>query len=202
MKPPNDGDKGAPHRLFLAVPMSAAARGALRAAIRELPGGGPPGRLVSPDNWHWTLRFIGDCSERRAVALTEAIENAELGPAFSLGIGRLGAFPNPRRARVLWAAPATNAQAASLSALAERVDRAVADHVPSDAKRSSAFQAHLTIARLRPTADVSPSMAAWRAPRTATYEARDIHLYRSWLGHGPPRYEVVASGALDVPAEV
>jgi len=42
-------------RLFIAVPLTEQARDKIAAALPPLPG-----RRVPPQNWHFTLRFLGD----------------------------------------------------------------------------------------------------------------------------------------------
>jgi len=47
-------------RLFIAVNLSLQAREAIQAAIDTFPVSNPPWRWVSPDNWHLTLKFLGE----------------------------------------------------------------------------------------------------------------------------------------------
>ena len=190
--PSSSKDSREQHRLFFAAPVEGTLRAQVQLGLVELSGRGMdlPGRPVSTDHWHWTLRFVGDCSPRRSRALVQALESADLPEALALTAGGLGAFPAPKRARVLWVGPGSPAQAAALTTLAAHLDAALAAELPQ--ARRSPFHPHLTLARLRPPADVRPLLDAWRAPAKAPTWLREVRLYRSHLGHGPPRYELLA----------
>ena len=60
-------------------------------------------RWVAPQNVHLTLKFLGDVSPANLEQLAEALKvEAVAHEAFSISIGTVEAFPNPRRARVIW----------------------------------------------------------------------------------------------------
>ena len=60
-------------------------------------------RWVAQQNIHLTLKFLGDVSNTNLELLAEGLRGeAVQHPAFSLTVGGLGAFPNARRARVVW----------------------------------------------------------------------------------------------------
>jgi 2'-5' RNA ligase len=67
-------------------------------------------RWVAPQNVHLTLKFLGDVSPANLELLAEALKaEAVAHETFNISVGGLGAFPTPRRARVIWiglAAPA------------------------------------------------------------------------------------------------
>jgi len=60
-------------------------------------------RWVVPQNVHLTFKFLGDVSTANLEQLAEALKT-EVGSheTFTMSVGGLGAFPNPRRARVVW----------------------------------------------------------------------------------------------------
>ena len=62
-----------------------------------------PGRWLRPDQYHLTLRFIGDVDEERAATIAEALSHIQ-GEAFTLQGRGLGVFPSMRKPRVLFAA--------------------------------------------------------------------------------------------------
>jgi 2'-5' RNA ligase len=172
-------------RLFFALPLSAAARGALESHLARVPGG-LPGRLVPPESWHLTLRFLGELDVAAARAVQREVEGAVLGPPFSLELGGWGAFPRPDRARVLWLGVTEGEE--PLRELANRVETAVrAAGLPAERRP---FAAHLTLSRLRQPADVRPALAAV-PPFAAQVAAGEVVLFHSRLGHGPARYEAV-----------
>ena len=152
-------------RLFLAVFPPPAVREAAHAAAEDLRRAGLTAARVSwvkTDNLHYTMRFLGELGEDGARRAAEAaLDAAASQPAFDAELGPLGAFPDPRRARVLWIGLSTGAEA--LAALCGALDRALAprgfgapDHV---------FSPHLTLGRVRdPRADWSEPLGRVPAP--------------------------------------
>ena len=63
------------------------------------------------------------------------------------------------------------------------------------------FRPHLTLARLRPSANVSPLLAGLAGLAVGPWRAADIRLIRSHLGgpSGPPRYAELARWPLGPP---
>lgn len=59
-------------------------------------------KLVEPQNVHITMRFLGDTSPNMVDPIHEAIKKVSFS-AFDCEIRGLGAFPNVRYARVVWA---------------------------------------------------------------------------------------------------
>jgi 2'-5' RNA ligase len=183
---------GRGERLFVAVPLAEEVRGELRAHLEGALGGQAlPGRPVPPRNWHFTLRFLGDTQQDGADRLRDEMRRAALGPAFTLGFGRLGAFPRPARASVVWIRVAEGVDA--LRALAAEVERAAVR--AGFAREPKAFAAHLTLARVQPPRDVRPVLAQV-PPFGGTLCVGEVVLFRSHLGGGPPRYEAVERFAL------
>ena len=103
-------------------------------------------KWVDPGGIHLTLKFLGNISSKRVAEITKAIEEGAQGISpFHLEISGLGAFPNPRQARVLWVG--IDGEVDSLSRLQENTDSALA--VLGFAKEERSFVPHLTLARIR-----------------------------------------------------
>jgi RNA 2',3'-cyclic 3'-phosphodiesterase len=133
-------------RLFLAVFPPPEVQGAACGLIEALRRPGDGVSWVKPENLHYTLRFLGEVGEdgaRRATAA--AIQAASAAKAFAGALGGLGAFPNPRRARVIWLGLSEGAEA--LVALAQELDRALARR--GFGAPDKPFSAHLTLGRVR-----------------------------------------------------
>jgi len=145
-----------------------------------------PGRAVPPDKWHLTLRFLGEVEEDTVDRIRHGLDDADLGPGFSMAWGGLGAFPRSSRASVLWIGVVRAAEA--LSTLADLVDEALegAGFDPGDRP----FRPHLTIARMRPPEDVRPITRGEPFPDVAMRVDR-ITLFRSRLGRGGAQYTVL-----------
>ncbi len=175
-------------RLFVAITPPAAVLKDLEVRIAPLRAQRPGLRWAGPEAWHLTLAFLGEVSEKNAAALGPRLERAaHRHPTLSLSLGPGGAFPAPARARVLWAGiegdrTALTALARSVAAGARR-----AGAPPPDEGRK--FRPHVTLARCKEPADVRPLVASMAGYSGARWDAAEIHLIRSYLGDGPPRYE-------------
>jgi 2'-5' RNA ligase len=176
-------------RIFAGVPLGLEARLALedRLAGREIPG-----RPLPPDNWHLTLRFLGSVDEVTYERFVAGLDSVDLGPSFQIGLAGLGAFPNPRRATVLWAGLDRGVE--ELAELAELAEEAAQG--AGLAAEDRPFRPHLTLSRIRPQTDVGALLTAvgelgisWRCDR--------IVVYRSHLGRGGARYEPLETLDLD-----
>jgi 2'-5' RNA ligase len=170
-------------RLFLAIPLTENARSAMRLHLQneELPG-----RLVPPDKWHLTVRFLGDTSQD-ALALLRATLGAEpLGHATDIVFGGLGAFPRVPRASVLWIGVTDGVDA--LRAIAENVEAAVRRAgIPAEPRP---FSPHLTLSRLQPPRNVAAIVE--RVPALDVRMTVDaVVLMRSHPQRGPSLYEAV-----------
>ncbi len=171
-----------PERLFIGVPLTEDAR---RAIVRSLPKS-LPGKPVPPENWHFTLRFLGSTSDEARDQIVERLESATCGAPFSIRFSQLGAFPNPKRARILWLGIDEGAeQLIQLAAIAEGTARSV-----GFAAETKPFKPHLTLGRIDPPVTVAKLLGT--KPRFGTRMTVDsLILYRSHLGGGPARYEEV-----------
>lgn len=170
-------------RLFLGVALTDQARCAVRL---HLAPEALPRRVVSPEDWHLTLRFLGETAYEPFEGLREALGTADLGPRFDVVLGRLGTFPGPDRAVVLWLG--VDEGTGALAALAARVESvARRTGFPSETR---AFAPHVTLSRLRPPADVSRLVE--RVPALQERMAVDaVVLFRSGRGGGSGCYEEV-----------
>jgi RNA 2',3'-cyclic 3'-phosphodiesterase len=147
-------------------------------------------RWVAPHNVHLTLKFLGDVSPTTLQDLAGAIKvEAVSHGMFSISVGGLGAFPSPRRARVIWigleAPPA-------LEALRRGVEAAAA-HL-GYAPEGRPFSPHLTIGRVEQNAsaaDLQRIRAALEATKVGllgTQPVEALHIFKSDLQPGGSVY--------------
>lgn len=175
------GAHAAAERLFVAVPLTEHARQEIIARLPVLPG-----RLVPPQNWHFTLRFLGNTDPRMRDALVAELAGERLGPAFSICFGGLGAFPRAKRARIIWLGVEEGAK--KLISVAESVERVVrrAGFAPEERP----FKPHLTLSRIEPTRSVADVLTA-QAPVDVEMPVTELALVRSELGKGPAQYSTI-----------
>jgi RNA 2',3'-cyclic 3'-phosphodiesterase len=164
-------------RVFLAVPLP----GEIALAIGDRLAG-VPGRVVPSSNLHLTLRFLGQVDQLGYERFLGALYQAHLGASFGVSLGDWGAFPNPRRATVLWLAVVEGVD--RLGELAEVAEEAALRAGLGAEERP--FQPHLTVSRIRPPADLTGTGLSGRGIR---WRCREVVMYRSHLVRGGARYE-------------
>jgi len=144
-------------RLFLAVFPPREVQEAAYALGQKLRQPDDPVSWVKPENLHYTLRFMGELGEDGARRVGEAaLEAASQNLKFEASLGKLGAFPGPRRARVIWIGMTDGAEA--LQRLARTVETQLRRRKFSHADKP--FSAHLTIGRVRLRRDRGPAPKA------------------------------------------
>ena len=133
-------------RSFIAVAMPPEVAERLVAAqdrLRPVAGGV---KWVDSGSFHVTLKFLGAVEEGRLRETWRSVAEALTGAtAFALRLKGVGAFPDARRARVIWAG--TKEGREELLGLAERVEQACERH--GFARENRPFQGHLTLGRVR-----------------------------------------------------
>lgn len=145
-------------RAFFCLPLGADVRAAIaRAAERLRRETRMAAAWVEPEDYHITLRFLGEIDPLTTVDLQRVARRAaEECPGFPLAVRRLGAFPSMDRARVLWAGGETPPGFVSL---AESLNRGLQSL--GFAEEPKPAVAHATIARLKGPADPRlPEIAA------------------------------------------
>lgn len=185
-------------RTFFAVEISDGARREA-AAVSDRLSAGPGGdavRWVRPENFHVTLRFLGN-THRASVAplLAAAREATRTIAPFSARLGALGGFPEHRpRVVVLDVEPA-----APLAALAQALEAAVvtAGFEPV----TSAYHPHVTLGRVKHRADRAPVLHAEDGPADpASFDVVSYALFQSVLAPGGSHYTALERIPLAAPA--
>jgi 2'-5' RNA ligase len=179
-----------PLRLFVAADIPDEVRDSLAEAITPLRER-MRGKWVPPQNWHLTLKFLGSTWPRLLEWVTETCRAAAARhEPFVTGLTSMGAFPNPRKARVLWAG--LDDPDERFTAIAADLDEACASEFKVE-KRP--FTAHLTVARFDPPAPLGEELEAIAVPRERFVVDRLV-LYRSHLQRPAPRYEPIGEFGL------
>ncbi|WP_181704508.1 RNA 2',3'-cyclic phosphodiesterase [Chthonobacter rhizosphaerae] len=148
-----------------------------------LKGGLPGARWIDPENYHVTLRFIGDTDGRTADEVANALDRVYR-PPFRLTLSGLDCFASGRSPHSLYARVEPTPGLVELQAEHERILQRLG--LPAEGRR---YVPHVTIARLRGTS--SADAAAWLAAhgdfRVPPFDVDRFVLYssRASTGGGP-----------------
>jgi RNA 2',3'-cyclic 3'-phosphodiesterase len=131
-------------RLFVAIPMPEAIRNEITGVQQEMRQlvSRDAVRWAKPEQFHLTLRFLGDVPVERVPALQEAVNAVCLGsPALHLRAQSIGFFPNARSPRVIWAG--VNDGQGRLTELQKKIEGAVQPFTQEPG--TGRFAGHVTI---------------------------------------------------------
>ncbi|MFN3655757.1 MAG: RNA 2',3'-cyclic phosphodiesterase [Pseudolabrys sp.] len=157
-------------------------------ALAMLRGGLPGARWIEPENYHLTLRFIGDVDDMAAQEIASMLARVRR-DAFDLRLEGVTSFGGRKpRAVVVGAAPAP----ALMEAQAEQERMMQRIGLEPEGRK---FTPHVTLARLRDSSnrDVADYLAMRGLFRTTDFRVSGFVLYssRNSVGGGP--YVIEAS---------
>ncbi len=147
------------------------------------------GSWVAPENYHLTVRFLGEVAEEKLPQLLEVGKKAaQEAKPFVLDLEVLGGFPQAKAARVFWVGP--KAESPEFRKLCQRVEEAVqALGFPPEKKEPLP---HVTLARFKTPKDLRPIL-----PREALaipeVRVERLTLMRSELRPEGAKYTPLAS---------
>ena len=164
-------------RAFIAADLPADARASLARVVETLrKDEGDDVRWADPGSLHLTLKFCGDVPEDRVEELVERCAARARGcEPFEVAIAGLGAFPNARDARVLWAGVVDGVS--ELARLARKLDAACARLGVERERRP--YQPHLTLGRLRQPRRVAIERLA--GPERISFRVGEVVCFQSRL---------------------
>jgi 2'-5' RNA ligase len=182
-------------RCFLALPLPATVCRALAAVQETLRAAscGADVRWARPEASHLTLQFLGDVDRDSMLGLVPALA-AEVATRRigTLALRGVGAFPQPRRARVLWIGVTDGA--AAVTDLADALRRVMEPlALPPESKP---FAPHVTLGRVRKPvrgADLTAAIAACAVGDAATWTPDAVVLYESRLHPSGAVHEPLAT---------
>jgi RNA 2',3'-cyclic 3'-phosphodiesterase len=183
-------------RLFIALNLPGEERERIHAAAAPLREAGFPVRWLDPENFHLTLKFLGDVRSEMLPVVEKVVRNVAGQTAhFPLSLGGFGAFPTIRRPRVIWIG-ATPTPA--LRCLKQDIEWGLASH--GFERETRAFHPHITLGR----ADEQKGAGAFRGldelsaglGYSSVVPLDTVELMRSHLSRKGARYTVVQSSPL------
>jgi 2'-5' RNA ligase len=133
-------------RTFVAVLIDNEIRRRIAEVQSRLKQLAPDVKWVAPENFHITLKFLGNVDEAVMPDVILAVEDGAHGLSpFDLTISSVGAFPSPARARVVWVGSTDGRE--KLTELARSVDKKLVEL--GFEKEDKPFNAHITIGRVK-----------------------------------------------------
>ncbi|MBX9627766.1 MAG: RNA 2',3'-cyclic phosphodiesterase [Gemmataceae bacterium] len=188
-------------RTFIGVDVGDEVRKRAVALQGQLAKTGAGVKWADPAGMHVTLVFLGDLDDRDVLAVCKAVvEAAATEPPFALRVSGVGAFPTPRRPKVVWGGVTDGADA--LGRLHAALEARLLD-LKLVAREERAYTPHLTLGRVKGEADGQtlapelPKLLAWDGGRCVVNE---VLVYSSELWRDGPEYAVLGRAALVRPA--
>lgn len=146
----------------------------------------PRMKWVEPENLHITLRFVGEVDEFRVPVIRSAAREAsETTGKFDISLGCVGAFPNPRKARILWLG-LDDGSRESVFLFSSLEKKLVKAGFEAERKR---YHPHITLARLRNPSSLA--LESFNPPTNLSFSASNFTLYQSTLTPQGPIYEII-----------
>jgi 2'-5' RNA ligase len=184
-------------RTFIAVDIDEAVRRRATSLQEKLARAAPGVKWTDPTSMHITLLFLGEVDELDVVSICRVVgERARELPPFTMEAAGLGAFPTPRRPKILWAG------------IAEGADELRRVHAALEApllelgcyrREERAYSPHLTLGRLSQEdragawGPLLAKHADWRGGATRVDE---VLVMRSELLRDGPTYTVMGRARL------
>lgn len=168
---------------------------------RELQRKIPAGimRWVQPSGIHITLKFLGEIdADQVPVVEGQVAKIARVSSPVDINVGRLGAFPNARRPRVVWVG--IEEQSGVLQQIQIGLEEELA-HIGFE-REDRPFSPHLTLGRVRKEARpreveaVASALSQIEIGDLAQFRAERLSLMRSDLAPTGARYTCLSTARL------
>ena len=163
-------------RTFIAIELAPGVRDRLASLQSKLVPSGSTDRWVRPENLHLTLLFLGEVERLDVVPVCRVVQKrARRHSPFAINVHGLGAFPNARRPKTIWAGIAEGT--AELKALHDDLEEGLLE-LGGYRQEDRGYTPHLTLGRL----SAEDRGEEW---------TRLLEEYANWPGGTSPVDEVV-----------
>ncbi|MCX6827170.1 MAG: RNA 2',3'-cyclic phosphodiesterase [candidate division Zixibacteria bacterium] len=174
-------------RLFIALPLPKNIEDFLGEIIFVLKQKGGKVKWVAPKNVHLTVKFLGETGEDKIAAIKSVLQGiAEKYPPVLAAINKIGAFPDLKQPRVIWAGLTGDINI--LEALAGDIEKEMTQlGFPGEDK---GFKAHLTLGRIKDNyglGELAESIKSYQIA-SATWQFETLVLFNSVLTPQGPIY--------------
>ena len=172
-------------RLFVAIDFNEAVNSRLAGLCSSLPGA----RWLPPEQFHLTLRFIGEVDGAAFADITDGLRDVAC-PPFSLSLRGIGHFPPRGRPRVLWVGVEPSDGMTRLHGVIEHRLRRFG--IAPEGRR---FAPHVTLARLKGASvhRLGDYLACHGGFATQAMPITGFRLYSSTLGAKAEIHTIEAS---------
>ena len=183
-------------RTFIAIEIPVKVKDLIASHVERFKGLAPRGvKWVDPKTCHLTLVFLGNVPNDRLPTLFRIVDAVGAdSPPLRLKTGLLGAFPDPRRPRILWLGLEGDTQLLAVT------QRRLQDALETDGfpREQRAFKPHITLGRARGKGLIPLPEAALngQAEDALAFEVRDIVLMSSILTSSGPIHTPLHSALL------
>ena len=184
-------------RTFIGVKIGAGTRTAALGVQDELAQTGAQVKWVEAQGMHITLLFLGEVDDRDLMTAFKVAKKAAASIApFGFNVEGLGAFPTPRRPKVIWAGITEGAT--ELQKLHEALEGPMIE-AGAYRKEDRAFTPHLTLGRPNTEADGQllaaelPKYLSWKGGSTLVDE---LIVFGSEMQRKGPEYTVLGRAPL------
>ena len=183
-------------RLFFAIELPEDVQDLLDEATTMLRAEAPELAWIDPEKRHLTLKFLGDVADDALPLLAEAADRAAAKhEPLEMSVHEVGAFPNFRRARVVWIGVEQERRLELL-----HHDLELACETAGFEVEGRPFRPHITLARVRDPLPADRMQAFARVARSVRVRAivpvERITLFESTLAPSGARYRRLHSAIL------
>ena len=130
-------------RLFVGIPISEKVKLNLSQFVKQLTATGADLNLVSIENLHFTVKFLGDVAEDKIAEIKGKLKAAiKDKPKFRVQLKEVGVFPSWQMINVIW----IGTDSRELISIIKETNKALEEIRPEELSTSVA---HLTVARVK-----------------------------------------------------
>ena len=172
-------------RLFVGIPVSEEIKVTLQPVVDQLRQTGADLTMVAMDKPHFTLKFLGDVSEKEISFVLEKLETITV-PKFTLSVAGVGVFPSLERINVIW----IGTKSKDLIVLMKKITEQLNDIKKEEREEMP----HLTLARVKSGRNKEllwEVIKKWENHDFGKMLADKFVLYESTLKPEGPIYNVV-----------
>jgi RNA 2',3'-cyclic 3'-phosphodiesterase len=184
-------------RTFIVLELAGGVKSRLTAIQEQLGRSAAGVKWTRADNLHLTLLFLGEVETLEVVSICRVVQQrARRHAPFAIDVAGLGAFPNLRRPKVLWAGITEGAT--ELRALHADLEEGLLD-LGCYRREEREYTPHLTLGRLshddrdEDWGTILAKFAGWEGGSTPVDE---VLVMASEMRRGGPEYSVLGRGPL------